>query len=115
MPHVVALGRTDNELEVAVNQRGTEATLAVEIKNASGEQILDFGNPTLYTILISWNAEGNPEYVGEAAVGSGTSDSVWRIKNIKWNNDNNPTSVKWADGDTSFNNVWDDRASLDYS
>lgn len=72
MPHVVALGRTDSELEVAVNLRGTEATLAVEIKDAAGNQITDFGSPATGYVMANGQQEvSNDETVIVAANASG--------------------------------------------
>ena len=53
-------------------------------------------------------------YIGEAAVGSLTSASMWRIKHTIIAVDGD-VSVTWADGDDSFDNIWDDRLSLNYS
>lgn len=53
-------------------------------------------------------------YVGEAIPGSATSNPVWRIKRIL-NNGSGLTTVLYADGDTKFDNEWDNRASLSYS
>ncbi len=49
-------------------------------------------------------------YVGEATPGTATSTASWRIKRIQLD----PGHVLFADGDSQFNNVWDDRASLTY-
>lgn len=48
-------------------------------------------------------------YVGKAQIGSAESAEVWQI--IKVDGDGNCT---WADGDDSFDNIWDDRESLSY-
>ena len=57
-------------------------------------------------------ASATVTYVGEAAAGSSTAAAVWRIKRITLTGSD--LSIKWADGDTNFNNVWDDRAILSY-
>lgn len=51
-------------------------------------------------------------YIGEATVGSGESDPVWRILRITI--EGTQTKVRYAGGVTSWNNSWDDRASLTY-
>jgi hypothetical protein len=53
-------------------------------------------------------------YVGEAAPGSANSAAVWRIKRLDETVANDLT-ILWADGNSSFDNVWNDRASLSYS
>lgn len=55
-------------------------------------------------------------YIGKAALtGSAvaTSSASWQIKRI----DTSTLAMdkKWADGNDSFDNVWDDRASLTYN
>ncbi len=51
-------------------------------------------------------------YVGEAQAGSLTSAASWRVKRISTASG---TVITWADGNTNFDNVWDNRASLSYS
>lgn len=47
-------------------------------------------------------------YIGKAAIGSTTSAAVWQIAKL----DTATGLIKtWADGDASFNNVWDNRAT----
>lgn len=66
------------------------------------------------TVKIAYDANKNPEYVGEANPGTATSATGWRIKKITYNSDKNPTDVQWADSDMNFNNVWDDRENYVY-
>lgn len=53
-------------------------------------------------------------YKGEAAVGEQTSAASWRIQKTILGNDGDVT-VTWADGNSNFDNVWDNRVSLSYS
>jgi len=66
------------------------------------------------TILIAYNTDGNPEYVGEADAGTSSDATGWRIKKITYE-DGNPTNVEWADGNTNNDNIWDDREDYTYS
>ena len=52
-------------------------------------------------------------YVGKAAPQSATSAPVWQIKRIATTG--TVLSITYASGSDSFNNVWDDRASLGYA
>lgn len=55
---------------------------------------------------------GGVTYVGEANPGTVNSDSTWRIKKIV---ETGPDIViSWADGDSDYDNVWDDRLTLTY-
>lgn len=84
-----------------------EAELQVEDGNGGTRQLSvnDFGSA--FTVRL--DEVGDVIYVGEAQPGTGPSEPLWRIKKV------DSTSVEWADGDTLFNNVWDDRADLTYS
>lgn len=53
-------------------------------------------------------------YVGEATPGSVNSAAVWRIKRLDETVADDLT-ILWADGNASFDNVWNDRAGLSYS
>jgi hypothetical protein len=56
----------------------------------------------------------DPVYVGWAAPGSDTDAAVWKILKLTYSG-TNLTQRLWADGDTKFDNVWDQRATLSYS
>ncbi len=70
---------------------------------------------TATTIRIDYNGGNTAIYIGWAAPGALTSDSVWRISKHAYDVAENLTSSIWADGDTNFDNEWDERASLSYS
>jgi hypothetical protein len=58
--------------------------------------------------------DDNHIYIGEANPGSTFSAAVWRIKYIVILGDGD-VSITWADGDDSFDNVWNNRESYSYS
>lgn len=51
-------------------------------------------------------------YIGEAAVGADESSQIWRISRITVVG--TQTKIQYANGSTSWNNAWLDRASLTY-
>ncbi len=51
-------------------------------------------------------------YVGEAAIASLASEAVWRIKKI---DTTSGVIITWADGDSQFDNVWNDRTTITYT
>lgn len=57
--------------------------------------------------------DATTSYYGEAAPGTATSAASWRIKLITIAGDD--VTITWADGNSAFDNVWDDRASMSYS
>jgi len=50
-------------------------------------------------------------YVGEASIAASTSSPMWRIRKI---DTTTGVDVRWADGNSYYDNVWDDRTSLTY-
>ncbi len=72
---------------------------------------IDYSESTAQVEKIDDNANGNV-YLGYAVPGSLSSDAVWKIQRISVSGV--VTTLEWADGNTSFDNVWDDRTSLTY-
>lgn len=58
-------------------------------------------------------ASATATYIGQAAPGTATSAASWRIQRMSVSG--TVTTLEYADGDLSFNNIWDSRASLTYS
>ncbi len=52
-------------------------------------------------------------YVGKALAGTIDSDPLWQVQRIQVSGA--VTTVQFADGNTNFDNIWADRASLAYS
>ncbi len=65
-----------------------------------------------YATIVD-EASSTVTYIGKAAIASASSAAVWQV--FKMTVSGTETIITWADGDSSFNNVWDDRASLVYS
>ena len=64
-----------------------------------------------YTILMD-EADANTTYIGKATIGSATNQPLWQIQRAS--KSGNITTITFADGDDKFDNVWDDRVSLNY-
>ena len=65
--------------------------------------------------VASGNGAGKEEYVGYAEPGSADASAVWQIQKLVYDSNNKISTVRYADGDLKFNNIWDNRASLSYS
>lgn len=68
-----------------------------------------------YDIRLDDTTTANVTYIGKAALtGSAiaTSSAVWQVQKI---DETTGMIITWADGDSSFNNIWDNRASLTYA
>lgn len=72
------------------------------------------GTVVEYATLYDQNVAGTEAYVGAALPGTLTSAASWRIKKLVFGSDGDVTTT-FADGNSSFDNVWNNRASLTYS
>lgn len=88
-----------------------------QIRDAAGNErglnISAFGGISAdsTTLSIRMNDGATYIYVGKAAIGSATSGAVWQVQRITQAD----TTILWADGNSSFDNIWDNYASLSYS
>lgn len=99
------------------------------------DQYIDTDNGDIYTKAAGvWSLQGNvgqvatttrtdtidpdvlPEvtYRGDATPGTLTSAAAWRIRRMTIQSDGD-IEVLYADGDDSYDNIWDNRLSLSYS
>lgn len=53
-------------------------------------------------------------YSGRAPMGSAKSAAVWQIRKYTYST-GNLVDIQWADGDSNYDNIWNNRASLTYS
>lgn len=84
------------------------STLPVTASTETTLQTIAFGG-TKYALRFV--TVGSVDYLGEAAIGSATSSSVWRVKKI---DSTTGISITWA-GTGTFNQIWDNYASLTYT
>lgn len=73
---------------------------------------LVFESVSQYALRL--DVAGTLTYIGHADPGSVITEAVWRIRRLDSSADPD-LSVTWADGDDLFDNIWNDRTSLDYS
>lgn len=123
-----ANGQDGNTLHVGSGAPG--AGLGVD-----GDQYIDTDNGDIYTKVSGvWNLQGNvgevaqttrsdtidptvfPEvtYRGDATPGTATSAAAWRVQRLTLQSDGD-VEVLFADGNDSYDNIWDNRLSLSYS
>mgnify|MGYP005815373479 CR=1 FL=1 len=81
-----------------------------EVSIASGVITVDPVTP--YSVVVD-EASATIIYIGEATPGTATSSATWRIKRV--DSSSITAEILYADGDDSFDNVWDNRAALAYS
>ena len=83
-----------------------KVVLPLELNPAGTVDIKVTGN-----LALKYVVSGTIVYVGEAAIGSATSAALWRVFKF----DSSTGQITWADGNASFDNVYDNYASLSYS
>ena len=74
-----------------------------------------FNGDTDMTLTKRVNNNGDYIYIGEAAVGSVDSDSVWRISRTYISPIDGDIIILWANGTSNFDKVWNNHLSLSYS
>jgi len=100
--------------QLTVNSDGS-----LNIKLSTSESPISSSAPlpvsdTAYTLRQDFEGGNSPIYIGEALPGTLDAASGWRIRKITYTN-NMITSITWADGNASFNKVWDDRKDGTYT
>lgn len=101
---------------MSVQDHGLEAIRksAVQYPNGSNSEYALRSQTFSEDLAIRIDETSNTvTYFGYAAVGSANSSAVWKIKRMTVSL--KITTVVYADGDTNFDNIWDNRASLSYS
>lgn len=104
------VGGSNPSLQADVHSVGAVDALDVVVRDGGGG-IVSGGDSTPYATRVD-EASATVTYVGEANPGTATSAASWRIKKI---DTSSGTVVTWADGDASFDNIYDNRAFLTYS
>lgn len=114
MPKRAASSTNEAELRTFYDIGGLDGQGVFILDNA-GNQVIYFGDKTPLNVELAPDS-GNSKYtyVGTASAGSATSEAVWRIIRLD-ETVTNSLSKTHADGDSQFNNIWDDRESLSYS
>ena len=79
------------------------------ITDANSSEIQEISIASLLSIRV--DDTGTYIYLGYALPGANEAAASWRISRYT---KANVSALMWADGDTDFNNIWDDRATLSY-
>lgn len=77
--------------------------------------IVNFGGGVSGAVRFD-EASATVLYFGQAHAGANPASSVWQIQRITFTAPGtDDLIVEFADGNTAYDNVWDDRAALSYS
>jgi YD repeat-containing protein len=73
----------------------------------------EVGKPQ-YTTLLDYDGSNKLIYIGLASPSSSTDTASWRISKLYYNSNSDISGMRFADGNSSFDNVWVNRATLTY-
>jgi len=67
--------------------------------------------------IIDERDQGDTIYIGKADPGELEASATWQIQKITFTRNGalTETEIRFADNDILFDNVWDDRTTLDYT
>jgi len=73
--------------------------------------------PAGHIMNVSYGADEEPEYFGEAIPGTPDDQAGWRIYRYEYilvGGDLEAASLRFAEGETTFDKIWDDREDYEY-
>ena len=74
--------------------------------------------PAGHIMNIAYGAGEEPVYFGEAFPGTSDSEAGWRIYRYEYSmigGDLEVVGIRFAEGNTTFDKIWDDREDYEYS
>lgn len=78
--------------------------------------MFDFGSAPPYQQIMDLAGGANVIYIGWATPGVPTSAAKWKIRKLGYTADSNGTlqvtRIQYMNGDVGFNQIWDNRVSL---
>lgn len=86
----------------------------VEVMGGDGQNLQRI-NASNLNIKLQYDGNNNPIYLGLAAPGTLTSQSLWQVRQLTFDGSNNLTGMTYAGGTPNFDKKWDDRAGYSYS
>lgn len=104
--------KTDRDFNKYRDAGGNNTKVAVSIEQDISNPIPVAGVTISFKTIID-EISSDLSYVGDALPGTLLSAASWRIRKIE--TISGVTTVSYADGDSSLDNIWDNRLSLTYS
>ena len=98
---------------LAIKAKTDQLTFITNKLRTTGEDAGGVGGGSISEKLLQVDSVGTTTYLGYADAGSITSAAIWAVKRIV--ETGSDVSITWADGDTGFDNIWDNRLILSYS
>ncbi len=113
---------SDNAQFIKVDADGNQTTIIKNVANnninpATEEKqnaiIGALGGSVDYDTMVDDYTTTNITYVGKAQIGTNTDLALWQIKRL--NETGDYLEIGYADSDSDFDNIWDNRVGLSYS
>lgn len=79
--------------------------------------LVDFASsPPLQQVFdYQGNTNGQAIYIGWATPGVPTSAAKWKVRKFTYDVNNQVTNIQYMNGSVGFNQIWDDRATANFS
>lgn len=112
--YLEALDQSNTPAKITQTNVGGKKSLDVNVTNIVIDSSADNIETRSMAMKIAVDeASTTVTYVGEATTGTALSAASWRIKRITVSG--TVTIIEWANGNGTFTNIWNNRASLSYS
>lgn len=106
----------DNPLSMGNSDKVRKETTGTDVGSKRGIDVSVIAGgsaASVYAIRTDESSTANTLYAGFADAGTATSAASWRV--FRMVDTSGDLVIQYADGNTSFDNVWDNRVSLSYS
>jgi len=107
-------------LQVALDGKASVAAVAantaVIVNHESRITVLEADAVATFAQRVDDTTTSTIYYFGEAVPGTVDADALWRIQRITFiTPGEDDVDIEWANGDSAFDNIWNDRLALPYS
>lgn len=101
-PQEIVISHADDSIRIGngTNLMNVNADGSIDVNTASFSSRIDEASSTI-------------TYIGKAVAGTSNSSANWQIYRLTTSG--STSTIEWADGNTNFDNIWNNRASLSYS
>lgn len=97
-----------SSIEIGVRLKPQPGAMAISNLSEITSRLDDYDGPR----AVQLDNTADPIlYIGKAPIGSSTASAVWQISKL---DTSSGLSKTWADGDSDYNNIWANHASLTY-
>ena len=111
---VISKPASEGDIRNTEHHIPSEAKRGVLVNSSGTPYTASGGGATFYIPVVDKDSgDSNITYLGEAVPGTATSAASWRIQ--RYQKSGTAIITTTADGDGSFDNIWDNRESLSYS